>query len=194
MKSPLPAKYAALGEEPGPLMLLEALKEHGVRETRGSENNAAIVRWADEVEDAVSTPYTRWAADWYNADSIPWCGLFMAVVAVRASQGRPERMPPPKYLSAADWLNYGSPIAVVNAMLGDVLIFTRDGGAHVGIYVGEDEQNFHVLGGNQSDAVTITRIAKSRCSGVRRPIYNVKPVNVRKIFYSATGPISTNEA
>lgn len=194
MKTPLDAKYASLSKEPGPLMLLEALKLHGTLEMKGPGNNPVIVAWADEVAKSQSTPYTRWAADWYNADSIAWCGLFMAVVAVRASQGRPERMPPPKYLSAADWLNYGKPVAMTDAMLGDVLVFTRDGGAHVAIYVGEDDLYFHVLGGNQSDAVTITRIAKKRCSGARRPIYNVTPKNVRKIRYSATGPVSMNEA
>lgn len=194
MKTPLPAKYAALAQEPGPLMLLEALRLYGTVEMRGPGDNPTIVAWADEVAKTQSTPYTRWAADWYNADSIAWCGLFMAVVAVRASQGRPERMPPPKYLSAADWLNYGTKVPIEDAMLGDVLVFTRDGGGHVGICVGEDITAFHVLGGNQSDAVTITRIAKSRCSDVRRPIYNVTPANVRKIRYGAAGPLSTNEA
>ena len=194
MKTPLPAKYADLAREPGPLMLLEALRLHGTLEMKGPGDNPTIVGWADEVAKASSTAYTRWAADWYNADSIAWCGLFMAVVAVRASQGRPERMPPPKYLAAADWVNFGKPVPQTAAMLGDVLIFTRDGGGHVGLYVGEDADYFHVLGGNQADAVNITRIAKKRCAAVRRPIYNNQPANVRKIHRSATGAVSTNEA
>jgi cell wall-associated NlpC family hydrolase len=36
-------------------------------------------------------------------------------------------------------------------MLGDVLVFRRGGGGHVALYVGEDEEAFHVLGGNQAD-------------------------------------------
>jgi hypothetical protein len=43
-----------------------------------------------------------------------------------------------------------------------VLIFERGSGGHVGFAVGQDEKHFYVLGGNQSDAVTIARIAKSR--------------------------------
>jgi hypothetical protein len=50
-----------------------------------------------------------------------------------------------------------------------------------------------VLGGNQSDAVTITRIEKAILYTARRPNYNVQPSNVRVIKLSATGAISTNE-
>lgn len=191
----LPARYADLARESGPLMLVEALKLYGVLETPGAANNPTILAWADEVARDHGTAYTRWAADWYDKDSIAWCGLFMAVVAVRAGQSRPERMPPPKYLSAKDWLNYGERVVPFSdAMLGDVLVFDRSGGGHVGLYVGEDADAFHVLGGNQSDAVTIARIPKSRCVGVRRPVYRNRPANVRKILRSASGALSRNEA
>ncbi len=39
----------------------------------------------------------------------------------------------------------------------------------VGFALGQDNTHFHVLGGNQSDAVTIARIAKSRLLGARWP-------------------------
>jgi hypothetical protein len=45
------------------------------------------------------------------------------------------------------------------AALGDVLAFVRNGGGHVGLYVDEDASAYHVLGGNQSDRVSITRVA-----------------------------------
>jgi hypothetical protein len=41
-----------------------------------------------------------------------------------------------------------------------VLVFERPGGGHVGYYFGEDATAYHVLGGNQGDAVTIARIAR----------------------------------
>lgn len=188
--SALPAAYSDLALEPGPLMLLEALKLHGVLERVGPGSNPTIVKWADEVEQAVKTPYTRWAADWYNDDQIAWCGLFMAVVAVRAGQGRADRMPPPKYLSARDWLNFGKAVQIKEAMLGDVAVFDRKGGAHVAMVVGEDATHFHVLGGNQSQRVNIARKAKSECIGVRRPIYKQQPSNVRKVIRAAKGPVS----
>ncbi len=40
---------------------------------------------------------------------------------------------------------------------------------HVGFAVGQDDTHFYVLGGNQSDAVTVARIAKSRFLGARWP-------------------------
>lgn len=190
----LPAKYASLAAEPGPLLLLEMLKLHGIKEVDGKASNPVIVGWADEVAAAMPTPYARWAADWYNDDAIAWCGLAMAVAAVRASQGRPERLPPPKFLSAKDWLNFGQKVHIDDAMLGDVLIFSRDGGGHVAQYVGEDETAFHILGANQKNAVNIIRKLKSECVGVRRPVYRTQPANVRKVFYGPDGPLSSNEA
>ena len=53
---------------------------------------------------------------------------------------------------------------------GAVLIFERGSGGHVGFAIGQDDTNFFVLGGNQSDAVTIARIAKSRLLGARWPV------------------------
>ena len=40
---------------------------------------------------------------------------------------------------------------------------------HVGFAAGQDDTHFYMLGGNQSDAVTIARIAKSRLLGARWP-------------------------
>jgi len=192
--SNLPAKYASLATEPGPRMLVEMLKLLDVKEFAGKPSNPVIVDWAGEVAAAMPTPYARWVDDWYNDDAIPWCGLAMAVAAVRAGQGRADRLPPSKFLSAKDWLNYGRKVHIDDAMLGDVLIFDRNGGGHVAQYVGEDEHAFHILGGNQKDAVNIIRKLKTECVGVRRPIYNAQPANVRKILYGADGPLSSNEA
>ena len=50
-----------------------------------------------------------------------------------------------------------------------VLVFERGSGGHVGFAIGQDDTHFFVLGGNQSDAVTIARIAKSRLLGARWP-------------------------
>ena len=50
-----------------------------------------------------------------------------------------------------------------------MLVFERDGGGHVGFYVGEDGTHYHVLGGNQDDAVSIAKIAKSRLVASRWP-------------------------
>ena len=125
----------------------------------------------------------------YLEDGIPWCGLFMAVVAKRG--GKPVVEDP---LWARSWVNFGKD-GSAKPQLGDVLVFRRgQGSGHVGLYVGEDYGAYHVLGGNQSDGVTITRIAKDRCIAVRRPAYRKAPETAKPVQLAATGAPSVNEA
>lgn len=175
----LPSIYSWLAKEPGPKMILEALKLFGTVEAAGSKDNPTILAWGAEVGQGKV----------YSHDSIPWCGLFIAVVAKRAGK---EIVDSP--LWALSWADFGKPVEKGGAMLGDVLTFKRDGGGHVALYVGEDASAYHVLGGNQSDQVCITRIAKARLYRARRPLYLSQPTNVRKITLAANGRISSNEA
>ena len=78
-------------------------------------------------------------------------------------------------------------------MLGDILIFSRKGGNHVGTYVGENKNHFYVFGGNQSNTTNITLISKDRCIGVRRPVYKIQPESVKKYYFDIKGNVSTNE-
>ena len=170
--------YVWLHNEPGPKILKEALKILGTKEVVGTGNNPEILRWAKELN----------LENVYKADSIPWCGLAIAYVVKQAGY-TPVAGP----LWALNWNKFGA--KVDEAQLGDILTFTRKGGGHVGIYVGEDNQYYHVLGGNQNDEFNIMRISKSRLSNIRRPIFKIgKPKNVRKIYLNAVGEISKNEA
>jgi len=175
--------YQWLLQEPGPLMITKALELFDTKELSGTPNNPVIMKWAKEVGDDV--------AKVYNADEIPWCGLFMAVVAKRAKK---QVVKDP--LWALNWGTFGK--FTSQPMLGDVLVFVRKDAqghkaGHVSLYVGEDQECYHVLGGNQSDKVCITRIAKARLYAARRPNYNVQPKNVRVIQLSSTGAVSVNE-
>lgn len=172
-------KYKWLENENSPKILDEAVKLYGTREIVGKQHSKEILSWAKEV--GLEKTYTN--------DEIPWCGLFVAVIVKRAGF---EIVKNP--LWARSWNDFGT--KQTQAMLGDVLIFTRPGGGgHVGIYVGEDETCYHVLGGNQSNMVNTTRILKSRCIGIRRCEWRVsQPKNVRVIKLSGDGQISTNES
>lgn len=162
-----------------PRVISEALKEYGTIEVPGPGNNPKIVGWGDEIGGAVDKAYT--------ADSIPWCGLFAAIVCKRAGKAIPDAP-----LWALNWAKFG--VKADRPSLGDVLVFKRNGGGHVGFYVGEDPGAFHVLGGNQSDAVTITRIAKDRLYAVRRPVMKVPPASMKPYQLAAAGKLSVNEA
>jgi len=173
----LPAAYAWLADEGAPRMLVEALALFGTVEGAGAADNPTILAWAKEV--GVAADYTH--------DEIPWCGLFMAVVAKRAG-----KVPPSDPLWALNWRNFGRSVAA--PMLGDVLIKTRAGGGHVTMYVGEDADTFHCLGGNQSDQVCIRRFPKELSWAFRRPTYVNQPANVRRVFLAPSGVVSTKEA
>lgn len=198
-------KYAFLEQTPLPPVLVQvALKELGTLEKPGTPSNPKILAWADEIAKSTDSSYADWAADWYNKDSIPWCGLFAAVCAVRSANGRANRLPPAKYLSALAWADFGESVQwkgreglrLENIWVGDVLVFVRDGGGHVGLCVGvsSNGETVHVLGGNQGDAVTITEIKTTRLYAVRRPPYMVKPEGARHVRLSPSGVVSKNES
>ncbi|WCT72383.1 TIGR02594 family protein [Sphingomonas naphthae] len=160
-----------------PRMVAEAVRLIGVRETVGAKDDPRIMGWAKEAGIAG-----------YWADSVPWCGLFLAVVARRAGKAVPD-----KPLWALNWARFGR--AAPQPALGDVLVFRRPSGGHVGLYVAEDATAFHVLGGNQGDRVCILRIAKARLHAMRRPLYRAEPASVRPYrMGTTTAALSTNEA
>lgn len=176
MYAPL-GRYDWLAREQGPRTLVEGLKFHGLKEIVGSRHNPVILGWAKEL-----------GIPGYTADEIPWCGLYAAKV-VNAAGFTFVKDP----LWARNWAKWGNPEDY--ARLGDVLVFVRDGGGHVGFYVGEDQTHYHVLGGNQSNGVSITRIAQSRCIAKRSCPWKVgPPVNYRRVVLPASGVISENEA
>lgn len=171
------SKYSWLSKEKSPKLLVEAYKLIGIKEVPGQADNMEILHWAE----------TLGLENSYRKDDIPWCGLFVAYACHKAGLEIVE-----KPLWARNWTKFGE--NQTKAMLGDILVFVRDGGGHVGIYIGEDATAYHVLGGNQSDMVCITRIRKERCISIRRTPWKVaQPDNVRVVRLEATGTISTNE-
>lgn len=183
----LPEKYKWLLRETKrlPRTIELALREFGVQEVVGKGSNKTIIGWRDELNQN-GVKITG-----YSDDDIPWCGLFVAIITFRRAGIPAEVVESP--LWARSWSRYGNPVRGP-AVLGDVLVFSRNGGGHVGFYIGEDEDAYHVLGGNQGNKVCITRIAKNRCISVRRPPYNVMPKTAKVYKLSASGSLSKNEA
>jgi uncharacterized protein (TIGR02594 family) len=171
----LPTEYAWLADESGPPQILEFIKIYGVKEAPGNRNNAVILGWAKEI-----------GVKGYTADSIPWCGLEVGVAMKRAGFALPKTP-----LWALSWAEMYAPVSI--PMLGDILTFKRTGGGHVGFYVGEDTEAYHVAAGNQSDASCIARIVKSRLFRARRPIYLKLAEPLRVVHLAATGALSTDE-
>lgn len=176
MIAKLPPEYADLARETGPRLLLAALEDYGLKEFIGRDNNPIILDWAIDL-----------GLKEYTADSIPWCGLGMAHWVSVSGWDVPE-----KPLWALNWAKFGNKVDV--AMLGDVLVFKRKGGGHVGLYVGENGLFYHVLGANQGDAVSIKQIPKKQCVAIRRcPWRHSQPANVRVIKRKTNGAAVISE-
>lgn len=198
----VPSRWSWILDLPGvPLLVLNGLREYGTLEGAGVANNPKVIGWADEIVKAFPTNYTNWAADFYNKDSIPWCGLFMALMAVRSANGRKDRMPPNSYLSALSWASWGTPVdwhsSLNNVFMGDVGVFLRSGGGHVAmcIAVTTDNKWIATLGGNQSDQVNIALHPVSNLYAVRRPKYMVAPQQAKNFRISASGvPVTSSDA
>lgn len=175
----LPEAYAWLARMGNdlPRTIWCGLQLYGTMEGPQAVNSPTILAWAAEVGLKAT----------YTADSIPWCGLYAAVVAKRANKALPTGP-----LWALNWASFGVPVGQPG--LGDVLTFQREGGGHVGFYVGEDTTAYHVLAGNQSDQVNIARIEKKRLYRARRPVYSAQPNSVRPYILASTGAMSIQEA
>lgn len=179
---PIPAGYPWLGTIGQlPKTIIEGLALLGTAEIVGKGSNRTILSWRDELNQAGV------AISGYSDDDIPWCGLFAAIVTHRAGKAVVENP-----LWARNWAKFG--FGGYPASLGDVLVFQRNGGGHVGFYVAEDATAYHVLGGNQGNRVSVTRVAKDRCVATRRPNYSVKPDSVKPYRVAASGTLSKNEA
>lgn len=174
----IPKEYTYLNDAVGPRVLLEAMKHYGVQEVVGSRHNPAILGWAKELG----------LDGFYKADETPWCGLFMALCLKHA------QLKPPEGLDALRALKYAERFYPVSTpMLGDILVFIRNGGGHVGLYVGEDTNHYHVLGGNQKNGVFIVPIEKGRMRAARRTFAGTAPY-IRRVHLGPSGEASINEA
>lgn len=124
-------------------------------------------------------PYIQWCLmscgfGHEAADEVPWCSAFLNRLAWDL------RLPRSKSAAARSWLAVGRPITLPDAKAGyDVVILQRGEGeqpgpeviaapGHVGLFAGLAGSHVLILGGNQSDGVTIAPFPQTRVLGVRR--------------------------
>jgi len=158
-----------------PVWMTIARKLIGQREIPGPKHNS----W-------IASSWGRLGATWFNDDETPWCGLFAAHCLDAAGLAIPK---PSLFPRAKAWLDWGKPCAPAP---GAIAVFGRDGGGHVGFLAGEGSGNYYVLGGNQSNAVSIAPIARNRALGYRWPAS--LPAPSATLPSMSGGTISRNEA
>ena len=124
----------------------------GVRETPGVASTPLVLAMLRLDDHSIAD------------DQTPWCSAFASWVAWLL------RLPRSKSLAARSWLHVGRPIALEDAVAGDdIVVLERGAGGHVGFYAGRNtDGSVLILGGNQSDAVTIAAFPVDRVLGVRR--------------------------
>lgn len=158
----------------------------GTTEAPGSKDNPFIIEMAHEIVRRY--PDLKGNVGWYNHDSIPWCGLGMAY-AMAVNGIKPVDAP----LSALAWASFGVALKVPSP--GAVLVYSRVGGGHVTLYESEDANYYYCRGGNQSDALNVTRIPKSRAvKAIRWPAGVALPTAGRKIGVTGNAVKAGSEA
>jgi len=127
-----------------------ALGEVGVKEFPGSADNPRIVEYLHS---------TNLPAPDRSNDETYWCSAFVNWCIERAGyEGTDSAW-------AKSWLNWGKTIGTPRK--GCIVIFKRDDGGHVGFYMDETNTAIKVLGGNQSDEVSISGYSKKNLLGYR---------------------------
>lgn len=129
----------------------EARKHIGLAEIKGPQHNPEIVQmWKDIKRGGIKD------------DETPWCSAFVGSMLERVG------IKSSRFESARSYLEWG--VKLDKPVPGCIVVFTRQGGGHVGFAVGKTASgDLLILGGNQSDAVNIKAFPVSRVSGYRWP-------------------------
>ncbi|RLI53544.1 MAG: hypothetical protein DRP09_15495 [Candidatus Thorarchaeota archaeon] len=142
-----------------------AMRFVGLKEVGGSSSNPQILAML-KLDD-------QWPWD----DAVPWCSAFINYIAWML------RLPRSKSLRARSWLNVGVAIKSTDARPGfDIVVLKRGGGnqpgpniidapGHVGFLVNKlyaGSSTVSILGGNQSNMVSIAHYDVNKILGVRR--------------------------
>jgi len=166
-------------KEPALPWLETAKRLVGTDEIPGSRSNPTILKWAKNLGG--------WIKNYYTDDDIPWCGLFVA--HCMQHNNIPIGIANP--LSAREWNMFGQK---TTPRYGCVMVFSRNGGGHVGFLISHDDSSYHILGGNQSNTVNVTRVAKNRFLGARWPSGYEQLANTKLYYKKFDGDLSVNEA
>ena len=117
-----------------------------------------------EHKDVISSFIRNAVGTDIDPSKTAWCAAFInAALGASGGEGTGK-------LTARSFLNWGNPVD--NPQQGDVVVFRRGNSewqGHVGFYMGKDANgNIRVLGGNQSDQVSVQTYSAADLLGYRR--------------------------
>lgn len=131
-----------------------AISEIGVKEVAGDGDNPRIIEYLATV------PLDTTASERRN-DETAWCSAFVNWCIEKSGKSGTRKS------AASSWLTWGQSVATPRR--GCIAVFKRNGGNHVGFYISETANEIVLLGGNQSDAVNISKRSKAGFLGYRIP-------------------------
>lgn len=127
-----------------------AIQDLGIKEVRGGEN-PKIVQYSKDVGHS-----------WVKEDEVAWCAAFVGSCLERAGI-RSTRL-----LNARSYLNWNQPTSTPKT--GDIAVFSRGSNpaeGHVAFFLRDEGDKVIVLGGNQSDSVSVQGYPRSSLLGFR---------------------------
>ncbi|MDM1545533.1 TIGR02594 family protein [Ignatzschineria indica] len=146
------------------------MKEIGVKRTGIGAGNPRIIEY-----------WKMFRMSGIKNERISWCSAFVGA-ALEASGINTNSKDKSIYQrrtkdSSQYWLHWDGG-EKVSPCYGCIAVMTRSGGGHVGFLVGEDGDNWVLLGGNQGSAVSIAKFPKSRFIGYVMPkgYKSLKPI------------------
>ena len=152
----------------------EARRHIGLTEIKGPQHNPEIVAmWKAIKRGGI------------RDDETPWCAAFVGACLERVG------IQSTRFEGARSYASWGEKLE--KPVAGCVVVFSRDGGGHVGFVVGQDKaSNLLVLGGNQADAVNVKAFPRSRVTAYRWPVGEPMPMGALPVM--AATAFSKSEA
>ncbi|MEQ1697884.1 MAG: TIGR02594 family protein [Hyphomicrobiaceae bacterium] len=147
-----------------PAWLAPAWAELGQRETPGASANPRIRDLHADARHAET-----------KSDEIPWCAAYVSACLERSN------ILSTRSLRARDYLAWGT--ALDTPRFGAIAVLSRDpdpNAGHVAFFIDQTADHLILLGGNQSNAVTVQAFPKSRLLSLRWPEVGATPVPASK--------------
>lgn len=134
-----------------------------IKEISGPSSHPQILAWLKRAESLYPTDLT------IDDSKYAWCGVFVGNMVLDERATNLKLPAPPAYFqAAAKWRTWGAPVPLKSAQRGDIVVLTRPGGHHVAIIAALTKNGIQVIGGNQSDALSIAEYPASRIVSVHR--------------------------
>ena len=158
-----------------PAWIREAERHIGVKEIPGVKHEPKILQWWKAIRRGG-----------IKTDEVPWCAAFVGACLENVG------LVSTRFESARSYLQWGARLS--SPVYGCIVVFSRNGGGHVGFLVGQDQRGrLMVLGGNQGNQVSVAPFDPARVVGFRWPKL-VPQATCAMPIIQTTQAVSTNEA